>query len=75
MIHSRVHNHLVADGKCREFVDKIRRLIVEEVNHMHDANIFVNSLSANKTFLARHLFNDCSDGRAELFKGEQLEHI
>ncbi len=42
---------------------------------MHDANIFVNSLSANNTFLVRHLFNDCSDGITELFKGEQLEHI
>jgi hypothetical protein len=26
------------------------------------------SLSASKTFLARHLFDDCSDGKVEFFK-------
>jgi hypothetical protein len=76
MIHFKVNDYLVADGKWREFVDKTRRLIVKEVNHMPDGNIFVNSLSAtSKTLSASHLFNDSNDGMVELFKGEQLEHI
>jgi hypothetical protein len=68
-----VHNHLIADGKCEESLEETRRLIIEEVNRTPDVKIFVISLSANKTFLARHLFNDNSDGKMELLKGEQLE--
>jgi hypothetical protein len=56
VIHLKVHNHLVVHDKCKEFVDEIRMLIIE-VNHMLDAKIFVNSLSASKT-LDMHLFND-----------------
>jgi hypothetical protein len=41
---------------------------------MLDVKMSVISMNVNKT-LARHLFNDCSYGIVELFKGEQLEHI
>ncbi len=33
------------------------------------------SLSASKTLLAKHLLDDCSNAKVELFKGEQLEQI
>jgi hypothetical protein len=42
---------------------------------MFDAKILAISLSANKTFLATHLFNDNGNGPMELVKGEQLKHI
>jgi hypothetical protein len=32
-IHLSVHNHLVADGKCQEFVEETKTLIPKEVNH------------------------------------------
>lgn len=69
------HKHRVVDGKCRKFVNKIIRLITEEVNHILDAKISATSLNANKTFLATHLFNDNGDGPMELMKGEQLKQI
>jgi len=37
--------------------------------------MFAISLSASKTFLARHLLDDYSDGKVEFFKGEQMEQI
>jgi hypothetical protein len=69
-IHLEVHNHLVTDGKCRESLEETGRLIAKEVDRMFDTKMFVISLSANKTFLARHLLDDCSDGKMELLKGE-----
>jgi hypothetical protein len=54
-IHLRVHKHLVANGKCMEYVDETKRLIVEEVDHMLDVKISMISLGDNKTFLAKHL--------------------
>jgi hypothetical protein len=71
-IHLGVHNHPIADGKCWESIEEIRRLIVEEVDCMPN---FPISLSANKTLLVSYLFDDSSDGIEELLKGEQLEHI
>jgi hypothetical protein len=70
MIHLGVHNHLVA-----KLVEETKRLIAKEVDHTHDAKIFSISLSASKTFLANYLFDDSNDGKVELLKGEQLEHI
>jgi hypothetical protein len=75
MIHFGVHNHLIVDGKCWEFVKEIRRLIVEEVDHTLDVKIYAISLSVNKTFLASYLLDDSSDDIVEFFKGEYLEHI
>jgi hypothetical protein len=75
MIHLGVHNHPIANGKCKEFLDKTRRLIIEEAICTHDAKTSIISLNASNTFLARYLFNDCSNGIVELFKGEQLDHI
>jgi hypothetical protein len=42
-----IHNHHVADGKCRESIKETRRLIVEEVDHTLDAKIFSISLNAS----------------------------
>jgi hypothetical protein len=53
-----------------ESLEETKRLIVEEVNRTPDTKMFAISLSANKTFLARHLLNECSDGKVELLKGE-----
>jgi hypothetical protein len=70
IIHLGVHNHPVVDGKCKETLHEIRRLIIEEVDRMLDAKMFAISLNANKNFLAKHLLDDCKDGKVELFKGE-----
>jgi hypothetical protein len=59
----------MVDGKCREFVDETRRLIIEEVDPMPNAKISTISLSDSKTFLATHLFNDSGDGLMDLCKG------
>jgi hypothetical protein len=67
-IHFNVHNHLVMDGKCQEFIEETKRLIIEEVDCMLDAKISAISLSANKTFLVNYLLNDSSDRMVELFK-------
>jgi hypothetical protein len=75
VIHFGVHNHLVIDGKCRESLDETRRLITKEVVYTPNAKTFAIPFNVSKTFLARHLFDDCTDGTVELFKGEQLEHI
>ncbi len=60
----------MVNGKCREFVDKITRLIAKEVEHTLDGKIFVISLSANKTFLAKCLLDDNGNGMVELLHGE-----
>jgi hypothetical protein len=70
-----VHNHLVANGKCRKFVEEIRRLIVKKVDHTFDAKTFTISLNDSNTFLVSYLLHDSSNGTMELFKGEQLKHI
>ncbi len=75
VIHLGVHKHHVANGKCKEFVDKTRRLIVKEVDRTLDAKIFVISMNANFTLLVKHMFDDGSDDIMEHFNGEQLKHI
>ncbi len=42
-IHLGVHQHLVVYGKCKEFVDNTRRLIVVEVDRTLDVKISVIS--------------------------------
>ncbi len=74
-IHLEVHKHLVADGKCRKFVDETRRLIIEEVDCMPNVKISMISLGVTKTFLVTYLLNDNGDGNVELLNGEQLEQI
>ncbi len=74
-IHLRVHNHPVANGKCREFMGETKRLIAEEVDYTLDAKMLAISLSASKTFWVGHLLNDCSNGKVELLKIKQLEQI
>jgi hypothetical protein len=68
-IHLGVHNHLVVDGKCWEFVKDTRRLITKEVDRMPDAKIFSISFNASKT-LACYLFDDFRNGIVELFESE-----
>ncbi len=75
VIHLGVHNHLVAYGKCWEFVEKTKRLITEEVDCMLDVKISSISFSASKTFLVSYLLDDYSDGTGQLLKGGQLEHM
>ncbi len=50
-------------------MEETRRLIIEEVNCTLNVKMPTISLSASKTFLARHPFDDCSDGKVEYFKG------
>jgi hypothetical protein len=70
MIHFGVHKHPMANGKCKESVDKTRRLIAKEVNRTPNAKIFAILLGASKTFLATHLLDDSGDGTVELLNGE-----
>ncbi len=72
-IHLGIHKYPMADGKCKEFVDKARRLIVKQVNCTPDAKISMISLGDNETSLAMHLLDDNGDGTMELMNGEQLE--
>jgi hypothetical protein len=52
---------------------KTKRLNAKEVGCTPDTKLFVMSLSANKTFLAKHLLDDSGDGMLELLHNEQLE--
>jgi hypothetical protein len=61
--------HLVVDGRCKEIVDKSKKLIEEEVNRMFNAKISTISLSISKSFLVKHLFNDSGDNSGEVLKG------
>jgi len=65
----------MVDDKCKDFVNETGRLIVKEVNCMPDAKIYAISLSASKTFLATHLFDESGDGPMDLLKGEYLKQI
>jgi hypothetical protein len=60
----------MANGKCKEFVEKTRRLIIEEVNHTPNVKIFVIWLGASKTFLATHLLDENGNGIVELLNGK-----
>jgi len=72
-IHLGVHKHLVVDGKWKESMDKTKRLNTKEIDCTPVTKIFVNSLSAKKTFLAKHLLDDSGNGMVELLHSEQLE--
>ncbi len=74
-IHLGVHKHHVADGKCRESMNEIIRLIIEEVDRTPDVKISVISLGASKTFLTMHLLDDSGNGIVELLNNKQLEQI
>ncbi len=54
-------------------MDKTIRLIIKDVDRTPNVNIFTITLSASKTFLAKHLLDDNGDGMVELIDGEQLE--
>ncbi len=72
-IHFKVHEHFVANGKCKESMNEIKRLIVKEVDCMFDVKISLILLGANKIFLATHLLDDSGDGIVEFLDNEQLE--
>ncbi len=63
----------MVNGKCKESMDKIRRLIIKEVKCTFNAKIFVILLGVNKTLLAMHLLDDIGDGIVKLLNNEQLE--
>jgi hypothetical protein len=65
----------MANNKCREYVDKTKRLITKEVDYTPNAKIYVISLSVSKTLLGTHMFDDSGDGHVELLNDKQLEHI
>jgi hypothetical protein len=54
-------------------MDKTKRLNTKEIDCTPITKIFVNSLSAKKTFLAKHLLDDSGNGMVELLHSEQLE--
>jgi hypothetical protein len=56
-------------------MDESKKLIEEEVNWTPNAKIFTISLSACKSFLAKHMFNDSDDDSCEVLKGRQLKEI
>jgi hypothetical protein len=64
-----VHLHPVANARCKEVVDESKKLIEEEVNWTLNAKIFAISLSASKSFLTKHLFNDNNDDNCKVLKG------
>jgi len=53
----------IANGKCQESVEAIKRLIIKEVDCMPYAKISSISLSVSKTFLVSYLLGDSSDSR------------
>ncbi len=57
-----VHNHLVVNGKCKESLNKTKRLITKEFVHTPNAKAFAISLNASKTSLARHFLDDSRVG-------------
>ncbi len=60
-IHCVVHKHFVTNGKCREFMDEIRRLIVEEVDHMFDVKIsMISSSDIQDKFCELNFPNICN---------------
>ncbi len=61
-IHLGVHNHPIADGKCRVFIKETRRLITEEVDHTPDVKISSISFNARKSFFVSYLLDDSKDG-------------
>jgi hypothetical protein len=63
----------MVDGKCKEFVDKTKRLIIGEVDRTLNMKIFVISLNANKTFLVKHLLDNSGNGMVELLHNEQMK--
>ncbi len=75
MIHLGLHLHSIIDDRCRKIVDESKKLIEEEVNRTPIAKIFAISLSANKSSLVKHLFNDSDDNNWEVFKDHQLKEI
>ncbi len=56
-------------------MDESKKLIKEEVNQTLDAKISTIFLSANKSFLVKHLFINSGDDSCEVFKGHQFEKI
>jgi hypothetical protein len=70
VIHLGVNIHLIVDEKCKESLDETKRLITKEVVCTLNAKTFAIPFNASKTFLAKHLLDDCNDGTVELLKGE-----
>jgi hypothetical protein len=68
-IHFIIKHHVV-DDKCKESMDKTKRLIVEEVDHTPNVKISTISLVVNGTLLVTHLLDDSGDDIMELLNGK-----
>jgi hypothetical protein len=56
-------------------MDESKKLIEEDVNWTPNAKISTISMSASKSFLTKHTFNDNNDNSHEVLKGHQLKEI
>ncbi len=61
--------------RYKETMDESKKLIEEEVNWTPNAKISTISMSATKSFLAKHTFNDNNDNSHKVLKGHQLKKI
>jgi hypothetical protein len=52
-----MHNHPIYDGICRETLDTIFGLIVEEVSKTPTAKTSTIAMAANKEFLDKYLIH------------------
>jgi hypothetical protein len=66
-IHLNTHVYLIANGKCKEALEKIKGLIeVEAFVHLMQLRWL------HKTFLFHHLFNEDGEGLVELLEDKKL---
>ncbi len=75
VIHLNTHEHLVAQGMCRESLEEIKVLVEGQVSRTLDANFFAIALNESKAFLAHHLFNENGEGPIEILQGEKLDKM
>lgn len=60
-IHFGLHNHPIAKGDCREFVEVVKKLITDEVIQTPNAKVSSIQLAVSKEFLLQHLFAKDND--------------
>ncbi len=64
-----MHLHPIVDARCKKTMYEIKKLIKEGVNWTPNAKTSTISLNANKSFLAKYLFNDSDNDNFKLLKG------
>jgi hypothetical protein len=70
-IHLETHAHFVSEGKCKNSLEEMKNMVVEEVLCMPNATSFAISLAMNKAFLSCHLFIKDGEVHVELLKCEK----